>query len=122
MILLFICSLYYFFQKFFDLDEFLNDLCQHVSTSKRKNALKEFVEFCNSEYRKIIRHSNVRWLSIGRCVQRILQIYEPLKAYIISDEGEKLEQNTRMILDILTPANTFNNITQILYGMSAVLY
>ena len=104
------------------MDEFLNDLCQHVSTSNRKNALKEFVEFCNSEYRKIIRHSNVRWLSIGRCVQRILQIYEPLKAYIISDEDEKLEQSTCMILDILTPANTFNNITQILYGMSAVLY
>ena len=35
----------------------------------------------------MIKHVNVRWLSIGGCVERTLQIYEALKGYFISQEG-----------------------------------
>ena len=47
----------------------------------------EYTELCHTEYRQMIKHVNVRWLSIGRCVERTLQMYEALKGYFISQEG-----------------------------------
>ena len=35
---------------------------------KRRGVLREYYEFCDQEYRKILKHVNVRWLSLERAV------------------------------------------------------
>ena len=85
VIILLICI---FLQRLFDVDELLTDIYFWFDKScKRKNVLVEYTELCHTEYRQMIKHVNVRWLSIGRCVERTLQMYEALKGYFISQEG-----------------------------------
>ena len=51
----------------------VEDLCIDIlywfdKSTKRKGVLKEFCEFCNSEYHEMIRYVNVRWLSLDKAV------------------------------------------------------
>ena len=64
----------------------IEDLCVDVyywfdKSTKRKGILKEFCEFCESDYRQIIRYVSVRWLSLEKAVNRILQLYKSLQSY-----------------------------------------
>lgn len=43
-------------------------------STKRKNELAEFFVFCNLEYRKILKHFSVRWLSLELTINRTLQV------------------------------------------------
>ena len=54
-------------------------------STKRKGILAEYMEFCDLEYAKILKHVSTRWLSLERCVLRILQKYEGLKSYFLSE-------------------------------------
>ncbi len=54
-------------------------------STKRKGILAEYMEFCDLEYAKILKHVSTRWLSLERCVERILQKYEGLKSYFVSE-------------------------------------
>ena len=54
-------------------------------STKRKASLVEYCTFCDTEYRKIIKHVNTRWLSLERAVQRVLQQFDPLKSYFLSE-------------------------------------
>ena len=85
VIILLICI---FLQRLFDVDELLTDIYFWFDkSSKIKNVLLKYTELCHTEFRQMIKHVNVRWLSIGRCVERTLQMYEALKGYFISQEG-----------------------------------
>ena len=69
----------------------VEDLCIDTfywfdSSTKRKGILAEFCTFCDSDYREIVRHVGVRWLSLERAVGRILQLYESLQSYFQSEE------------------------------------
>ena len=48
------------------------------------NALQGYAEFCDQEYRDILKHINVRWLSLERVVERILLQYSSLRGYFLS--------------------------------------
>lgn len=59
-----------------DVEEIVVDIFYHFSSStKRKSGLEEYCNFCDIEYRKILKHINVRWLSLEAAVHRILQQY-----------------------------------------------
>ncbi|KAK1875833.1 Histone acetyltransferase mst2 [Dissostichus eleginoides] len=49
-------------------------------STNRKGYLAEFCEFHESEYMEMLLHISVRWLSLERCITRILRQYGP---YII---------------------------------------
>ena len=55
-------------------------------SSKRKNLLAEFCQFCDIEYRKIIKYMSVRWLNLESVVLRLLKQYVALKSYFESEE------------------------------------
>ena len=64
----------------------IEDLCINAhywfdKSTKCKGILKEFCEFCASDYRQIIRYVSVRWLSLEKAVNRILQLYKSLQSY-----------------------------------------
>ena len=43
--------------------------------------------FCNQEYRKILKHLNVRWVSLELAVDRSLKLYVSLKLYFLSEKA-----------------------------------
>lgn len=52
----------------------------------RVNELKEFCEFVDIEYKKLLGYSATRWLALRPAVERILQIYPALKSYFASHD------------------------------------
>ena len=69
----------------------VEDLCVDVyywfdKSTKRKVSLKEFCDFCDNEYREVVRYISVRWLSLEKAVHRILQLYQSLQSYFRSEE------------------------------------
>ena len=53
-------------------------------STKRKGILAEFCDFCD-EYKEIVRHVNVRWLSLEKAINRVLQVYPSLESYFKSE-------------------------------------
>lgn len=52
----------------------------------RVNELKEFCEFVDIEYKKVLGYSATRWLALRPAIERVLQIYPALKSYFASNE------------------------------------
>ena len=48
-------------------------------SSKRCNEFKEFQEFTESKQRKMLRFYDIRWLSFGSCIERLLGQWDALK-------------------------------------------
>ena len=44
-------------------------------SSKRKGKLLEYFEFSDQEYQSVLKHTSIRWLSLERCMGRILNDY-----------------------------------------------
>ena len=59
-------------------------------STKRKALLSEYCNFCDVQYRDIIKHVNTRWLSLEKAIYRVPQQYDALKSYFIS-QGMLLE-------------------------------
>ena len=51
-------------------------------SSKRKNILKEYYEFC----KEFIKYASIRWLCLERCVNTELKKYAGLKSYFLSED------------------------------------
>ena len=68
-------------------EELLVDLYYWFDKStKRKWILVEYMQFCDQEYGKILKHSSTRWLSLERCIQRTIEKYAGLKSYVLSED------------------------------------
>lgn len=52
----------------------------------RTEALKEFCETAEVEYKQLLYHSKTRWLSLFPAIERILKLYRPLLNYFESIE------------------------------------
>lgn len=48
--------------------------------------LKQFCDEADVEYKKLLGYSKVRWLALTPAIERILQIYQPLRSYFLSLE------------------------------------
>lgn len=58
----------------------------HIYTI-RVTQLKEFCEFADVEYKKLVQHGSTRFLSLLPAVERILNIFEGLKSYFLAQEN-----------------------------------
>ncbi|EDO46688.1 predicted protein [Nematostella vectensis] len=69
----------------FDLGDFLVDIYYYFDNStKRQASLKDFCDFCDQDYRKILKYGATRWLSRELCVSRVLKQYPSLQSYFAS--------------------------------------
>lgn len=70
----------------FDVEDICVDMFYWFDKStKRKGILREFCSFCDSDYHEIVRYVSVRWLSLEKAVNRILQLYRSLESYFKSE-------------------------------------
>ena len=78
---------YYFMQvSGFNVDDLIIDLYYWFEKStKRKANLVQYCSFCDIDYRDVIKHVNTRWLSLEKAVYRVLQQYDGLKSYFLSE-------------------------------------
>lgn len=71
----------------FDVEDTMIDLYYWFDYStKRKNKLAEYAEFCDQDYRQIVKHVSTRWLSLEKSVARTLTQYASLKSYFLSEQ------------------------------------
>ena len=83
-------------------DELLVDVCYHFHHSvKRVTSLKEFVAFCSTEYKSILKHVETRWLSLTKVIQRTLDMWEPLCSYFTSHPDVEKAGNVKTISKLL---------------------
>ena len=54
-------------------------------SSKQKNILKEYYEFCDTEFQEVIKFISTRSLCLELCINRELKKYEGLKSYFLSE-------------------------------------
>ena len=60
-------------------DDFLVDIFYHFCYSvKRVMSLKEYADYCCTEYNTILKHAQTRWLSLEISALRTLDMWEPL--------------------------------------------
>ncbi len=55
-------------------------------SSKRKGKLREYFDFCDQEYVGILKHFSIHWLSLEKCMERILKKLPSLKSYFLSED------------------------------------
>ena len=71
----------------FEVEDMMVDLYYWFDYStKRKNKLAEYADFCNQEYRQIVKHVSTRWLSLEKSVTRTLTQYASLRSYFLSEQ------------------------------------
>ena len=49
----------------------------------RQDSHVDYCIFCAIEYRQIIQHANMRWLSLERAAEHVLQQFYALKIYLV---------------------------------------
>ena len=54
-------------------------------SSKRKEKLAEYFEFCDQEYQQVLKHVTCCWLSLECCIERTLTKFQSLKSYFLSE-------------------------------------
>lgn len=54
----------------------------------------EFCELHEADYMEVLQHVSIRWLSLERCVTRILRLYHPLASYFKSASKISQSHNT----------------------------
>ena len=109
----------------FDIEEFVVDLFYWFDKStKRKNLMHEYCQFCDHSYRAIVKHVSTRWLSLELAVERTLKQFQGLKSYFRSEQEsqsrfKRLQRNFenpllevyllffQSVLPALTNANKF---------------
>ena len=64
-------------------EELLIDIYYYLEKSiKRIQDLKQCQVLCGVETHKILKHVTTRWLSLGICIKRLLEQWEPLKSRV----------------------------------------
>uniref|UniRef100_H3AXW4 HAT C-terminal dimerisation domain-containing protein n=1 Tax=Latimeria chalumnae TaxID=7897 RepID=H3AXW4_LATCH len=75
-----------------DIEDLMVDLFYWFKRSQiRKKELQEFCEFCDTEYKKVLKHVPVHWLSLELAIIRTLKLYEGLKSYFASSEDSSAQ-------------------------------
>ena len=71
----------------FDIDALAFKIYQYFSIyTVRTKELEKFCDFVEVTYRDLLYHSKTRWLSLFPFVQRLLQMFQPLKSYFSSQD------------------------------------
>jgi hypothetical protein len=90
------------------LTRFMNGICNYFSnSSKRRRKFESLQESFNVPLHKLISKSKTRWLSTEHCVNRILEQWEPLKAFFLIEYGDTNEE-LNFLLDHLKSRTTYS--------------
>ena len=57
--------------------------------SLRSARFSSLQDFHNKEQLKMLKHVSTRWLSIGKCLERLLTNWEPLKSFFKQEVADK---------------------------------
>ena len=79
-------------------------------SSKRCNEFKEFQEFTESKKHKMLRFYDIRWLSFGSCIERLLGQWDALKLYFTSQYLVDRLQASQFLFEQLS-----NDITKLYF-------
>lgn len=78
-------------------DELLVDVFYYFKkSSKRKETLKALQEV-HGDVKKVLKHVETRWLSMGRCLDRILEQWEPLLKFFELENKSLEKKNARTV-------------------------
>ncbi|CAM4758191.1 unnamed protein product [Rotaria magnacalcarata] len=78
-----------------DVETYLSQLYSHFnSSSKRIAELKEYFEFVEIEYLRLLQHIKIRWLSLYNSIDRLLKVYEPLSSYFCDINNDNADAIT----------------------------
>ena len=67
-------------------------------SAKRRETLKEFHIFVETEFHEILRHVPTRWLSLHPCIERILLSWKALSSYFLSRPAECSKQLLKLLM------------------------
>ena len=74
----------------YQFDEILVDLFYYLEKSaNRKQELTNFQNMCDTDTERILKHVCTRWLSMGACLNRLINQWLPLKKYFESKMTDK---------------------------------
>lgn len=80
----------------FKLDQLLIDVYFFLDkSSKRVARLKELQAILGCQSHEIMKHVNTRWLSLGPCISRLLEQWEPLSALFLEISEDKTSKSTQ---------------------------
>ncbi|CAF4037025.1 unnamed protein product [Rotaria sordida] len=78
-----------------DVESYLSQLYSHFSSSSKRVAeLKEYFEFVEEDYLRLLQHIKIRWLSLYNSIDRLLKVYDPLSSYFFENDKENEDQTT----------------------------
>ena len=87
-----------------EIDNFGIDLFHHFKRSvKRKATLSDYMEFTNTEVKKIIKHVTTLWLSLGKSLDRTLLQWDALESYFLcefEDNDEKTKYDDKVTREV----------------------
>ena len=82
-----------------DIENTVLKIYSHFSMSaKRRETLKEFHIFVETEFHKILHHVPTRWLSLHPCIERILLSWKALSSYFLSRPAECSKQLFKLLM------------------------
>ena len=95
-------------------DDFLIDIYYYLDkSSKRYLSLQSWQSLCDTEVQKILKHVSTRWLSLTKCIDRLITQWEPLKGFfkdeVKSNVTSKLTK--KKTLNLTQPAKKNNTST-----------
>ena len=80
-------------------EDVLVDVYHYFEKSvKRQSELKDLQELYDAEQRKVLKHVCTRWLSIGRCLERLMANWKPL-LHFFHEEKKKQEEVQKRLHD-----------------------
>lgn len=91
------------------LPNYVEDVVREVYTYmklsfKRQSEFKNFQTFVESKPHKLLQPSQIRWLSLHSCIERVLEQFNALKLYF---QGELLiDQKAKQIFETLSNSAT----------------
>jgi hypothetical protein len=79
-------------------DEILVDVYYHFRNSVKSIAsLREYADFCDVEFKLILKHCETRWLSLRRSIKRAIDMWEPLLSYFTSHPDVEKDGKVKFI-------------------------
>ncbi|XP_071041980.1 zinc finger protein 862-like [Parasteatoda tepidariorum] len=97
-----------------DIEDLIRDTHNYFSySSKRREEFKEFQDFTNTPTHNILKLYDIRWLSLGQCVDRILEQWDALLLYFTEQHlSERLMAAERLYGLYMNP---YKKIISLLY-------
>ncbi|XP_061162630.1 uncharacterized protein LOC133171854 [Saccostrea echinata] len=83
-------------------DDLLVDVYYHFHHSAlRKETYKEYLDFCDVDPSKLLKHCSTRWLSLEKCVKRLLHHWPALTSYFNSHSDVEKPGRVKRVAELL---------------------